>query len=312
MIDNIISLIKKVSIFDNFYFKSVTKKLIRDKITFIDVGAAGDLISRWKKIESKIITVAFEPDKVAFKKLKNAKINNKRIYNIALSDSKGFKNFYICRDGEKSSFLKPNFELLKNYPNAKRFDIKKIIKFKVDKLDNIGNFKPDFIKLDTQGSELEILKGSKKNLRECIGLEVEVEFQKMYRNQKLFNDVFHFLQNNGFDFIDFSEKTYWKFKNTSNIGQNLIFANALFLKNNVSVKKYSYKKLRKYILISLLYNKLNLVENILNEINVSQKKEITGILFVFFIRAKIISVLKKFFNFIIKFLGVDLSNNNIN
>ena len=134
----------------------------------------------------------------------------------------------------------------------------------------------------------------------------------MYRNQTLFSDVFKFLENNGFDFIDFSEKTYWKYKNTSNIGQNLIFANALFLKNNISVKKFSKKKLRKYILISLLYNKINLVENILNQVNISEKKEIKNILFVFFLRAKIISFFKKIFNLIIKFLGVELSNNNIN
>ena len=312
MINNTISLVKKLSVFDIFYFKSAAKKLIKDKIVFIDVGAAGDLIPRWKKIESKIFTIAFEPDEIAYKKLRDLKINNKKIYNIALSEKKSFRNFYICRDAEKSSFYKPNYELLKNYPNPKRFDIKKTIKFKVDALDNIGNFKPDFIKLDTQGSELEILRGSKKNLNECIGLEVEVEFQKMYRNQTLFSDVFKFLENNGFDFIDFSEKTYWTYKNTSNIGQNLIFANALFLKNNISVKKFSKKKLRKYILISLIYNKINLVENILNQVNISEKKEIKNILFVFFLRAKIISFFKKIFNLIIKFLGVELSNNNIN
>ena len=76
--------------------------------------------------------------------------------------------------------------------------LKKKIKLKVNSLDNIENFKPDFIKLDTQGSELEILKGSKKNLNECIGLEVEVEFQKMYENQNLFNEVFDFLKKKWF------------------------------------------------------------------------------------------------------------------
>ena len=312
MTNNIISLIKKFSIFDNFCFDFVSKKLVQDKIVFVDVGAAGDLISRWKKVESKVLIIAFEPDKVAFDKLKRAKTTNKRFFNIALSNKKGIKNFYVCKDGEKSSFFKPNYQLLKKYPDVKRFDIKKKIKLKVNSLDNIENFKPDFIKLDTQGSELEILKGSKKNLNECIGLEVEVEFQKMYENQNLFNEVFDFLKKNGFEFIDFSEKTYWKYKNTSNIGQTLIFANALFLKNNISVSKYSFKKLKKYILISLIYNKINLVENVVNQLNLSKKKEIQKTLFLFFLRAKLISLFKKIFNFVIKFLGIELSNNNIN
>ena len=114
------------------------------------------------------------------------------------------------------------------------------------------------------------------------------------------------------DFIDFSEKTYWRYKNTSNIGQTLIFADPLFLKNNISVSKYSFKKLKKYILISLIYNKINLVENVVNQLNLSKKKEIQKTLFLFFLRAKLISLFKKIFNFVIKFLGIELSNNNIN
>ena len=312
MIDKTITFLHKISFFDRFYFARTAKKLINDKILFIDIGAAGGVISRWKKVENLISSVAFEPDKESFVNLKKNKKKNDKVFNIALSNKTGFKNFYICRDGEKSSFYRPNYELIKNYPNPKRFDIKKKIKFKVNKLDNIGNFKPDFIKIDTQGSELEILKGSKKNLIRCIGLEVEVEFQEIYKNQKLFNDVFKFLKNNGFEFIDFSEKTYWKYKNTSKLGQNLIFANALFMKNDNLVKKFNMREIKKYVLIALLYNKVNLIENILNQLSNDKKKKLKNDLTIFFIRAKIISGFKKFFNFFIKLLGVELSNNNIN
>ena len=312
MTDNIIAFLKKISIFDNFFFARVAKKLIKDKIVFIDIGAAGGVISRWKKIETQLFSVAFEPDNESFNKLKKNKKKNNKIFNIALSNKKGLKDFYICNDSEKSSFYKPNYELLKNYPNPKRFDIKKRIKFKVNKLDNIGNFKPDFIKIDTQGSELEILQGSKNNLIKCIGLEVEVEFQKIYNNQKLFNEVFAFLKKNGFEFIDFSEKTYWNYKDTSKLGQNLVFANALFLKNDDLIKKFTNKQIRKYILIALLYNKVNLIENILNQLDNFQKKDIKKNLIIFFIRASFISGIKKLFNFFIKLFGIELSNNNIN
>lgn len=312
MISNVISIIKKISIFDNFYFKNLANKLIKDKIKFIDIGAAGDLIPRWKKIENKIYTIAFEPDKEAFRKLKKKRKDSKKIFNIALSDKKGNKKFYVCKDEEKSSFYKPNYEFLKSYPDHERYNIKKTIKFGVNKLDNIGNFNPDFIKIDTQGSELEILKGSKKNLKNCLGLEIEVEFKEIYKGQKLFDEVFKFLNKNGFDFVDFSEKTYWSFNNSSKIGQNLIFANALFLKKNIFSRNILKKRVNKYLLILLLYNKVNLVENILNQMNDAQKKNLKNIIFIFFVRSKFISAIKKMFNFLIKFLGVELSNNNIN
>ena len=218
----------------------------------------------------------------------------------------------ICKESEKQYFNKQKYGFLKNYPNPRRYGIKKKIKFKVNKLDNIGNFKPDFIKIDTQGSELEILKGSKKNLIRCIGLEVEVEFQEIYKNQKLFSEIFIFLEKNGFKFIDFAEKTYWNYKNTSKLGQNLVFANALFLKNDLLIKKFTNKEIKKYILIALLYNKVNLIENIINKMNIYQKKNIKQDLMFFFIRASFISGIKKIFNFLIKLFGIELSNNNIN
>lgn len=312
MISNVISIIKKLSIFDNFFYKNLANKLIKNKIIFIDIGAAGDLISRWKKIENKISTIAFEPDKEAFIKLKKKRKDSKKIFNIALSNKKGQKKFYICKDEEKSSFYKPNYEFLKYYPDPDRYRIKKTIKFGVNKLDNIGNFNADFIKIDTQGSELEILKGGKNNLKNCLGLEIEVEFREIYKNQKLFDDVFKFLNKTGFEFVDFSEKTYWNYNNSNKIGQNLIFANALFLKNDIFIKKLSKKKINKFLLILLLYNKINLVENIINQMSARRKKGFKNLLLIFFIRAKIISVIKKAFNFLIKFLGVELSNNNIN
>ena len=45
------------------------------------------------------------------------------------------------------------------------------------------------MKIDTQGHELPILKGSVDYLYNAIGLEIEVEFAQLYRNQPLFNQV---------------------------------------------------------------------------------------------------------------------------
>jgi len=68
----------------------------------------------------------------------------------------------------------------------------------------------DFIKLDTQGSELDILKGSDKILRSpLIGLEIEMEFISLYKDQPLFGDVVNFLGSKNFQFIDFIHLQRW-------------------------------------------------------------------------------------------------------
>src|SRR5690349_17853274 len=51
----------------------------------------------------------------------------------------------------------------------------------------------DFIKLDTQGAELDVLCGGDRTLATVRALEVEVEFNPIYMNQPLFGDVDKFL-----------------------------------------------------------------------------------------------------------------------
>lgn len=55
-----------------------------------------------------------------------------------------------------------------------------------------------YIKLDTQGSELDILKGATKALANALVLELEVEFNTMYQDQPLFADVDTWLREQGF------------------------------------------------------------------------------------------------------------------
>jgi FkbM family methyltransferase len=63
---------------------------------------------------------------------------------------------------------------------------------------------PDFLSLDTQGSEYEILKGAWKTLgRHTSGLIVEVEFVELYQRQKRFQDVCDLLDELGFVFVRF-------------------------------------------------------------------------------------------------------------
>jgi hypothetical protein len=55
-----------------------------------------------------------------------------------------------------------------------------------------------FMKLDTQGSELDILQAGERVLERCLGLEIEVEFRPRYRGQSLLAGVDGFLRRRGF------------------------------------------------------------------------------------------------------------------
>lgn len=62
---------------------------------------------------------------------------------------------------------------------------------------------PDFLSLDTQGTEYEIICGGRNALRNACGLIVEVEFIELYKNQKRFQEVYDLLNGEGFYFTRF-------------------------------------------------------------------------------------------------------------
>jgi FkbM family methyltransferase len=63
---------------------------------------------------------------------------------------------------------------------------------------------PDFLSVDTEGTEFEILQGARRTLTShVVGLVVEVEFHQLYEGQRLFGDVQQFLSSLGFDFVRF-------------------------------------------------------------------------------------------------------------
>ena len=82
--------------------------------------------------------------------------------------------------------------------------VEKKLSVNISTLDSIHDLPViDFIKLDTQGAELDILIGSEKTLTQVLGIECEVSFIEQYKNQPVFSDVDKFLRSNGFEFHSF-------------------------------------------------------------------------------------------------------------
>ena len=80
-----------------------------------------------------------------------------------------------------------------------RDEKKKII---VKKLDNIKRLKgikrPIILKLDVQGFELEVLKGSLETLNLVDHIITEVSFAKVYKDQVMKDEIFDFLYSKSF------------------------------------------------------------------------------------------------------------------
>jgi FkbM family methyltransferase len=183
-------------------------------LTLVDVGASGGISSLWASHRRYLRVIGFEPDIRAYKTLKNQQNRSMRFFNIGLHRQQGDFSFYSTRSQECSSLLMPNRQLLDRFHNSQRLEIVQKMKIKCRSLDEVLSEAAltdvDFIKLDTQGSELAILEGATKILADSVfGLEIEVYFAELYKDQPLFADVDPFVRQRGFDLIDICT-TSWK------------------------------------------------------------------------------------------------------
>jgi FkbM family methyltransferase len=171
------------------------------------------------------------------------------VFPYALLNEKKNVSLHLTKSPVCSSLFKPNIEFLKNYPNVERFDVEKVVMIEATTLDILNNEKIlgqiDFIKIDVQGAELDILKGGEKYLIDnIIGIEVEVEFQSIYENQPLFADVDTYIRKNLKLELQDLRKAYWKYTEGIDSGANkgqIIFGDALYFRSPKNLLEWCSK-----------------------------------------------------------------------
>lgn len=244
--------------------------------------------------------IAFEPDQREFAKLKNT--DHITYLNCLVHNVSQDLSFNISREEGKCSIFKPNKAILSHFPNAERFDTveeKRIWASQTKDLDSIAQENSirdvDFIKLDTEGSELIILEGCKKEILSSVfGLHVEVSFLELREKQCLFHDVNKFLSGEAFNLIDL-RRAYWKRKDFYDFpGKGaLIFGDVLYFKEigmlietlkKKNNRAYGTSKIYKGILTCMIYRifdyamslaRMAFQENFLNE---EEFKKLTSII----------------------------------
>jgi FkbM family methyltransferase len=186
-------------------------------LVLVDVGARGGLKKNWAAAASHLRVIGFEPDSREYASLTDPArpVDPSRVFfNVALADRPGTTILHVARDAGLSSVFEPNRPFLDAFPEPERFDVVKTVNVEVDGLDNVLRTKQisdvDFIKVDTQGSELLVLRGAATTLAApTFGVEVEVEFAPVYKGQPLFADLDPFLRDLGFQLFDL-RPVYWK------------------------------------------------------------------------------------------------------
>ncbi len=250
--------------------KKLFRELLGDSIiTLVDVGARAESVlsvGELTPLESHINYIGFDADDEEVKRLKSlpSKYFASQYVSAFVSNRKEIVKFKLYYDAQFSSI----YDFSKSYTHWFRKNdaspVEKDLLLQADSLDNLLNQDIDFIKLDAQGNEYEILSGAERCLSTALMVEVEVEFFPMYENQKLAHDVISKMYNLGYELLYLNRvfESSVAFKGSSR-GQ-MTFGDALFGLSRDKVLEYSLEKQKKYCVLLINYGHIDFAFDIYN------------------------------------------------
>lgn len=230
-----------------FRDSAVGKALQAMPLGFIDIGARGGAHDIVEPIAKQTAVLGFEPDLEECERL----MRMPEVYQpwgkfllqpVALADKKGTASLKLLSSNTNHSLLSPNKSLTQRYNMVKWEEIGQC-PLETDTLDAVlstealqGQRWAEFLKIDTQGTEYEILQGSLKTLsEETVAVVAEVAFCELYQDQKLFSEVETLMRQQGFSFYGFTtlhtrSKKYLDKRSTAT-RERLIYTDAIFFKD---------------------------------------------------------------------------------
>lgn len=166
------------------------------------VGAfAGEELNSYRSL-GLCNTIMFEPQEHLYNDIKSRCVVDEKVHNVALGSERGTKEMYISfRDGgvaqgsgASSSLLKPKVHL-EEHPEVTFPETQMV---EVHTLDDYYDPQYNFLNIDVQGYELEVLKGGTKTLANIDAMILEVNRDEVYENCPMVEELDEFLKDFGF------------------------------------------------------------------------------------------------------------------
>jgi len=180
---------------NNFINKYLTKYSGgKSKFIVFDVGAH---IGKYSKLITKAINNAevysFEPHPITFKILKKniESVKNVNLYNLALSSKEAILDIYDYQNNDGSSHASLNSEIFQTVHYSKITSHKVNVTTIDIFAENNKIEKIDFLKIDVEGFELEVLKGAFKLIYTGKIEAIQFEFTQLNSTVKVFFKDFY-------------------------------------------------------------------------------------------------------------------------
>jgi len=192
---------------------------IDQRLVCVDFGASGGIPKNWQQAEEFCDFVLVEPSSSHLEKLQKSKTPNKTIINKAAHAETTRKNLY-CADTGGASLYKPNISFVRKYvdyhlnTHLGLVETVAVVNAK-DLIADAGFQRIDIIKIDTQGSELDIMAGLGDYLDDAVCIFVEIPAGNNYEDAPDMDEYFRFLKRKNFELFDIQTNRAYRTQNPS-------------------------------------------------------------------------------------------------
>lgn len=172
--------------------------------TVLDVGAhEGESAEQFHRLFPTAIVHSFEPIPACLEVLKHSfgRHPNQVIHPFALGENETSQSIHVSAYSASSSLL-PMAAHKQAYPFSAEANE---VSIEVKTLDGVSMSQdwrtPILLKIDTQGYEMQVLRGGVSTLGLAKLVIIETSFVELYANQPLFAEVYHHLTAHGFRYV---------------------------------------------------------------------------------------------------------------
>lgn len=183
----------------------------------VDIGVRGGVDEDLVAIAWACSVYGFEPEPTEVARLlkrPDYRWKSVRLLPYAVGGRSGKSTLHMPESEQGASLLRHNPDMVDRFGHESLHVVRKEIPVDTVTLDSLRESGElpgaDYMKLDIEGAELDVLKAGRSVLKDCSALKIECSFLPQRQSQPLIWDVVPFMIDAGFDVVDIVDIHRWR------------------------------------------------------------------------------------------------------